>query len=69
MFYLMTIQRFNTGDPEAKSLFDYSTEDDASAALYSTMASSTANVDISSVICLIMDEVCGILKYEKWNRH
>ena len=66
MFLVIIIQKFKDGSPTAKSLFDYATKDQAFSVLYSTMASSMANDNISDVICMILNENGGSIKYERW---
>lgn len=68
MCYLVIIQKFNNETPEAKSIFGYESVDSAKAALYSTMASSIANENVSTAICDILDNDGLIIKYEKWVR-
>lgn len=68
MFYIVTIQEFVDETPTAKAIFEYDNKDTATATLFSTMASSMANDNIASVVCLIMDEYGSTIKYERWER-
>lgn len=68
MFYLVTIQNFVDASPSAKTIFEYDSKDTATSTLFSTMASSMANENIKSVICLIMNEYGSTIKYERWTR-
>ena len=69
MFYLVTIQNFEDASPSAKTIFEYDSKDTATITLFSTMASSMANENIKSVICLIMNEYGSTIKYERWERN
>ena len=69
MFYVVTIQNFVDASPSAKAIFEYSDKDTATSTLFSTMASSMANNNISSVVCLIMNEYGSTIKYERWERN
>jgi hypothetical protein len=68
MFYVLTIQKFMDESAEAKSIFDYSTEDEAKAVLFSTMASSMVNQNMKQVICMMLNEIGVTTKYERWSR-
>ena len=68
MFYVLTIQRFMDDSAEAKSIFNYNTENEAKAVLFSTMASSMANEKIKQVICMVLNDVGATTKYERWER-
>lgn len=68
MFYVVTIQNFEDATPSAKAIFEYDSKDTATSTLFSTMASSMANENIKSVICLIMNEYGSTIKYERWER-
>lgn len=68
MFYIVLIQKFMDGSPSAKALFEYDSKDTATSALFSTMASSMANNNIKSVLCMIIDDNGWTIKYEKWDR-
>ena len=69
MFFMVLIQAFEDGSPTAKALFEYETMDAAKSALFSTMASSMANENIKSVLCEIINDRGGVLKYEIWERN
>lgn len=68
MFYLATFQRFLDGTPTAASLLGYNTQDAATIALYSTMASSMDNNNISSIMCMIINENGIVVRVERWER-
>lgn len=52
----------------AKSFLGYSTLDEAYSAMYSTLASSTANADVTRCICILMDDNGRTHEREEWNR-
>lgn len=64
----MTIQNFVDSMPTAKSLFDYSSKADAISAFHSTMASSVANTNVSSVLCMLFNEIGDTLKYDRYTK-
>lgn len=68
MFFVVIIQHFIDGSPTAKAIFEHENQDTATSTLYSTMASSMANENILSVVCLIMNESGSTIKYERWER-
>lgn len=64
---LIVIQTMNNG-VVARQLVNYSTMDEATGALYNTLASSVANEDLQKVITMIADDNLSCLKFEAWNR-
>ena len=52
----------------ARSMLNYPSQTEAISALYSTMASATANKDCQKNICLLMTDDGRTTKYEKWER-
>lgn len=63
---LITIQTVN--GEYARSMLAYDTQEQALSALYSTMASSTANPNLSKTVCELMDDEGRILKCERYER-
>lgn len=52
----------------ARSILGYNTYEEALSALYSTMASSTANPNLSSAVCILMSDNGHVDKCEKFSR-
>ena len=69
MFYVVLIQTFMDETPSAKAIYEYEDKDTATSTLFSTMASSMANNNISTVVCLILNEYGSAIKYERWERN
>lgn len=63
--YVITIQRFNNGTPEARSLTAH-TENDALAKFYQELAYAAAADTIASCICEITDYNCKTIKYDMY---
>ena len=51
-----------------RSMLNYPSQAEAISALYSTMASATANQKCQKNICLLMTDDGRTTKYEKWER-
>lgn len=63
---LITIQTVD--GTVARSIGGYDKQEDALSALYSTMASSIANPNLSRAVCLIMSDDGHVDKCEKFSR-
>ena len=63
---LITIQTVD--GTVARSMLGYDTYENALSALYSTMASSTANPNLSSAVCILMSDDGHVDKCEKFSR-
>lgn len=66
--FLLTIQKFNNGNPTATSILGYENLESVTGAMFSTLASSVANTDIEFVCCMIINEYGNTLKHESWAR-
>lgn len=64
---LITIQKLKDGTT-ARSMLTYETFDEALSALYSTMASATANHNVIEGTCLLMTDMGMIDKQEIYER-
>lgn len=62
---LLTIQTFKD-DTIARSFLNYEDYDKAISALYSTMASASANINMKSCICIIISDDGSLYKQEVW---
>lgn len=62
---LLTIQIFKDGTA-ARSLLNYATSEEATSALYSTMASACINQNIASCVCELIGDNGTICKQEVW---
>lgn len=63
---LITIQTVD--GTVARSMLGYDTYEDALSALYSTMASSIANPNLSRAVCLLMSDDGHVDKCERFSR-
>lgn len=63
---LITIQTVD--GTVARSMLGYDTYEDALSALYSTMALSIANPNLSSAVCLLMSDDGHVDKSERFSR-
>ena len=62
---LLTIQILKDGTV-ARSLLNYATSEEATSALYSTMASACINQNIASCVCELIGDNGTICKQEVW---
>ena len=67
MYNLITIQILKNS-PTARSMLAYNTYDEAISALYMTMASASANTEVTSCICTILSDDGSLNKQEIWER-
>lgn len=63
---LITIQTVN--GEYARSMLAYDTQEQALSALYSTMASSIANPNLSKAVCELVDDDGRISKCERYSK-
>jgi len=55
-------------DTVARQLLAYHTTEEATSAMYSTMASAVANDKCKIAVCVLMDDTGVVCKTEKWFR-
>lgn len=64
---LITIQTLNDGTTP-RSMLAYETYNDALSALYSTMASATANLNVTKCVCILLSDAGMLDKQDTFKR-
>ena len=66
MYYL--IEKTVTTEGTAKAIWDKETETDALVGLHQTCASAMSNPDVTSCLCMIINESGAVMRHEYWQR-
>lgn len=66
MYYL--IEKTVTTSGTAKAIWDKDTLDLATSQLHQTLASAMVNPDVSSCLCMVMDERGVVVRHDYWER-
>lgn len=66
MYFLVEIT--STNAETAKAVWEKSSIDEATMALFQTMASAIANINVRSALCMIIDKTGVIHRSEYWER-
>ena len=68
MYYLIEITNYNNSTPTAKGIYSHNTLDAATAAFHQKMAGAINNATYASELCMIIDEIGAVQRYEFWAR-
>ena len=68
MYYLIEITTYNNGTPTAKGVYSYESTNSAIAAFHQKMAGAINNATYETEMCMIIDAVGSVQRYEYWAR-
>ena len=68
MFYLIEISTYSTGAQPGKAIYSFPTMNEALASFFLKMRGAIVNTDWASELCMIINDVGGVQRYEYWKR-
>lgn len=68
MYYLIEITTYVDGTKDAYGVYNYGTQDEATAAFHQKMAGAIRNENYASELCMIIDGQGATQRHEYWAR-